>query len=138
MRMTAILGFALLFAGSLSGVPGAQEKPAKLEPPPGIEGWYEAAGRDSEGNPTHGIAVIAKTRQSYRVHWLYEDSGRADGVGHLDSGVLVVGYGNPVPVIVRYVVDAVDGKPRLRGKWVSWSGSGEETLTWLKGLTKKE
>ena len=94
------------------------------------------AGLDHEGRGYFGTLLISKHGSNYVCTWLLESGVTCKGVGMRDGNELVVaGLTGGNICVFRLTITAVDGKPRLAGKYATGDLQGSEVLTWLRGLS---
>ena len=109
------------------------------DPPPKLvvediglrSGWYDIEGKTAEGQ-YHGVVLVAKSGMGWRVHWLLETSEKADGIGMIHNGdvlISVSAMGAPIICNVRKNGDT------LEVKWLGLGGqAGSEIWTWRKDV----
>ncbi len=94
---------------------------ARGDPGASITRTYDVRGRGVKGRPYRGFATIEKAGDGYSVTWKIGKS-RYRGRGTLQSGVLIVDWGQKMPAVYAIGKNGV-----LSGMWAA--GKAEERLT---------
>ncbi|MGB3245542.1 MAG: hypothetical protein WBB25_13490 [Sulfitobacter sp.] len=92
-RRFALAGGSALLAGALGTTVEAQQV--------NLSGIYRAEGRNPDGTPYSGRAVIGQQGNAVQINWTVGNQSYA-GSGVLSGQVLMINWGQPTPVV--YVV----------------------------------
>ena len=132
-RLSGLLPILLAMSPATFAATEQLPPPEQLKP---IDGYYAVAGLDHEGRGYFGTLLISKHGSNYVCTWLLESGVTCKGVGMRDGNELVVaGLTGGNICVFRLTITAVDGKPRLAGKYATGDLQGSEVLTWLRGLS---
>jgi hypothetical protein len=104
-----------------------------------IAGYYTCRGREANGKPYTGIAVITKAKEIYVVQWTIGVGSTFVGVGIRQGNTLAVSWaqGADKGVVRGINLYRIEKGPMLNGRWATLPGDGTlktETLTFLKRL----
>jgi len=130
------VGLFLTFSAFTLAWPAKPEEKVKILPIPKqakiIVGWYKVKGSNATSD-YEGRAKISKYKgDTYRFQsWFADSGGVTYGIGMLDGGRFVVGWGSAGTRGVT-IYEIRKGGKELSGLWTAIPGSGEfqkETLT---------
>jgi hypothetical protein len=105
-----------------------------------ISGYFTCRGKEGNGTPYTGVAVITRAKDVYLVQWNIGIGSTFLGVGIRQGNTLSVSWAQSTErgVMRGINVYRIEKGPTLHGRWATLPGDGTlktETLTFLKRLS---
>ena len=149
--MVNMTSFLFLWAAFLFGFIIGVVEPGKVPSPPvrqiqpemaDLSGYYTCKGQEAGGKNYSGIVVLTKKADVYLITWVVGGGSNFSGIAIRQGSNLAASWAitterGLVRGVNLYRIEAVNGAPRLVGRWASVPGPGvqqQETLTFLKKL----